>query len=365
MFECLNAALYVAIQCGITGIAWGTTGVGKSATLEALAAALGRKFFCFIPSMHMPEDIGGIPHINLSKMVSEMVPMAWIRALTEPGWFLMIDEVTTAPQQMRPVLLSVMNEGRIGDLHFHPDTIIVAAANPPEIAPNGAPLEPSMLNRMYHHKWQTPFDTWYDGMLRGGVFKSPDNLPIVGDYSAYATKWCSIIARLTKAHPEMRQTDRIPDDQLAFPSPRAWHALALCLAGTEKVGLSDSNVPMELATGIVGADAADILANYIAASDLYDPDEVIKKPSIVKYDEDRIDQLIYLPISLMDALSKDASKPRIDGALEALVSMAENGFVENAAPVIGEIQKVYPKYKTPPKLATRYGKIACQIGGAA
>jgi MoxR-like ATPase len=368
MNACVNAALYIAIQCGVTGLAWGTTGVGKSATIKCLAEALKRKFFCFIPSMHMPEDIGGIPYIDVKKKFAEMIHMMWIKALEEPGWMLMIDEVTTARQEMKPTLLTVCNERRIGNHVFHPDTIIVAAANPPEFAPNGAPLEPSMCNRFYHHDWEMPFDTWYKGMMNGGKFEAPANLPIVGDFSTYTSKWMAIIGSLCHAHPEIRETHRIPDSGNAFPSPRTWEALANCLAGTEKVGLIDSDVPEQLALGLVGREACDIFLQYYSSRDLYDVNEVLDDPSIVSYSSDRIDQLIYLPVGVLGQLKqegKKASKKRIDNGFEVLVSMCENGMIENAAPVISDLRKEFPEYKIPPKVASRYGKVAISLGGDA
>lgn len=361
--DCLNAALFIAIQCGVAGVAWGTTGVGKSAFLKALAEALGYKFFCFIPSQHMPEDIGGIPDIDRKSKVASMIPMQWIKALTEPGWMLMIDELTTAPQPMRPPILSVLNEGCIGDLHFHPSTIRVAAANPPEMAPNSSPLEASMLNRLYHHEWQSPFDTWYKGMLNGGRFEMPANLPVVGDISAYVPKWTALIGRLCYRHPAIRECKVIPEGERAFASYRQWFNLAKCLAGADKVKAS-GEVFNELATGMVGANNATQLMRWIAASDLYDSNAVIDGSVTVEYGDDRIDQLIYLPVGILEALREDHSDKRLDRASEVLVEMGEHGMVDCIMPVLGELSSTYPKYRMPAKLLARYGSLIKQIGGA-
>lgn len=361
--DCLNAALMIAIQCGVAGIAWGTTGVAKSALLKALADALGYKFFCFIPSQHMPEDIGGIPDIERKSGVARMIPMQWIKALTEPGWFLMIDELTTAPQAMRPPILSVLNEGCIGDLHFHPSTIRVAAANPPEMAPNSSPLEPSMLNRLYHHEWQSPFDTWYKGMLNGGKFEVPSNFPIVGDYSAYLPKWTGLIGRLCYRHPAIRECRTIPENERAFASYRQWFNLAKCLAGADKVKAGGEAVN-ELATGMVGSNNATQLMRWLAAADLYDAAAVVDGTVKVEYGEDRIDQLIYLPVGILETLRDDHSDKRMDRAGEVLIEMGENGMVDSIMPVLGEISTTYPDYRMPKKLLARYGSLIKQIGGA-
>jgi hypothetical protein len=361
--DCLNSALFIAIQCGVAGVAWGTTGVGKSAFLKALADELGYKFFCFIPSQHMPEDIGGIPDIDRKTKVASMIPMQWIKALTEPGWMLMIDELTTAPQPMRPPILSVLNEGCIGELCFHPSTIRVAAANPPEMAPNSSPLEASMLNRLYHHDWETPFDTWYKGMLNGGKFEMPSNIPVVGDYSAYVPKWTGIIGRLCHRQPAIRECRVIPEGERAFASLRQWYNLARVLAGADKVKAS-GEVVNQLATGMVGQANAAQLMRWIAAADLYDSGAVIDGTVTISYDNDRIDTLIYLPVGIMEALRDDHSDKRLDRAGEVLIEMGEHGMVDSIMPVLGEIGTTYPDYRMPKKLLARYGSLIKQIGGA-
>lgn len=367
---CDNAALWIVLQCGMAGIAWGETGVAKSAFFEALAKALGRKYFCFIPSQHDPADIGGIPHIDAKKYIARMVHLDWLMALVEEGWLLLIDELTTAPLAMRPALLSVLNEGRVGDLRFHRTLMRAAAANPPEIAPNGSPLEPSLLNRLYHHKWEFPFDSWLKGMMNGGQFEIPANFPLVGDYSAYVPKWTRRIGYLCQRHPAIRKTTSIPENEMAFPSPRTWHHLALCLAGANKVG-ADGEIINEIATGMVGSAAAGMLAQQIAADDLYDPNAIVDKTAKIDYANDRIDQLIYLPCGIMEVLDADAksknpaSGTRLDNAVEVLIEMAEHGMLDCVSPVLSHVTNTYTGYRVPKKLMGRYGALVAQIGGAA
>jgi len=362
--SCLNSALFIVIQCGVSGIAWGGTGCAKSAFIEALAKALGYKFFCFIPSQHMPEDIGGIPDIDKKAGVARMVPMQWIKALTEPNWFLFIDEVTTAPQPMRPPILSVLNEGRIGDLSFHPSTIRVAAANPPELAPNSSPLEASMLNRLYHHDWELPFDSWLAGMMNGGQIDTPTNMPIVGDFSAYLPKWTRRVGYLLQRQPALRECRQVPDDEKAFPSLRQWEKVARCLAGADKVK-ADGEVINQIATGLVGSAGAGQLMQSIAAKDLYDPADVVDGKVTIDYSDDRIDQLVFLPCGIMETLEDDHSSKRIDGAFSVLIEMGENGLLDCVGPVLSQLTNTYTNYRVPKKLLARYGAVCSQIGGGA
>jgi MoxR-like ATPase len=359
--DVLNVSFFIAAQCGTASLAWGGTGVAKSAFIEALAAKLGMKFFCFIPSQHMPEDISGIPFHDVSRKVAEMIPMEWIQALTEPGWLLLIDELTTAPQAMRPPLLSALNERRVGKLRFHPSTIILAAANPPELAPNSSPLEPSMLNRLYHHNWQEPFDTWLAGMLDGGEFQVPDTIPVVGDYSMYLPKWTRLVGSLCKAQPAIRTTTKIPDNEMAFPSLRQWYRLAHCLAGADKVG-ADGAVLAELGTGMVGAAATAQLMTYVASLDLHDPDAVLDGKEQVQYGEERVDQLVYLPVAIINSLRGNSSGKRLDKACEVLIDMGEHDLLDVVMAPLAEITELFPDYRIPKSLLSRYGNLIKQIG---
>lgn len=351
------------MQCGATSLAWGSTGVAKSAFIEALAKALGYKFFCFIPSMHMPEDIGGLPYLNISAKIGEMIPMAWIRALTEPNWLLLIDEVTTAPQAMRPPVLTVMNEKKIGEVRFHPSTIVCGAANPPELAPNSSPLEPSMLNRCYHHQWKLPFDSWLEGMMNGGNFPEPSNIPVVGDYSLYLPKYTRLIGMFNKAQPALRETKVAPENEYAFPSPRQWYRLAHCLAGAEKVG-AGAETQEELGVGLVGTSATQQMMDYMVRDDLHDANLVVDGKEKVDYSEDRLDQLVYLPVAMIEALKSNSSEKRITKACEVMIEMAEHNLLDLVMPALGEVSDLFPTYEIPAKLESRYGRLLSQLGGA-
>jgi hypothetical protein len=359
--DILNVSFFIAAQCGTACVSWGGTGAGKSALIEAFAKKLGFKFFCFIPSQHMPEDIGGIPFHDVARKVAEMVPMEWIQALTEPNWLLLIDELTTAPQPMRPPLLSALNERRVGKLKFHPSTIICAAANPPELAPNSSPLEASMLNRLYHHQWVEPYDSWLAGMMNGGEFEAPDNIPVVGDYSMHLPKWTRLIGMFTKAQPSLRTTSKIPENEMAFPSLRQWYRLAHCLAGADKVE-ADGAVLAELGTGLVGSAASSQLMTYLASLDLHDPDAVLDGKEQVQYGEDRVDQLVYLPVAMINALRGNHASKRIDKACEVLVEMGEHDLLDVVMSPLAEITELFPDYRIPKSLAARYGNLIKQIG---
>lgn len=362
--DCLNAAIFIAIQCHVAGIAMGGTGLAKSAFFEKLAEVMTLDFVPIIPSQHMPEDIGGMPWLDIKKKVAEIVPMDIILRLCDHPCMLFVDELTTSTRQMRPVLLSAINERRVGSHKFHKDTIVVCAANPPDWACNGSPLEPAMNNRLYHHEWATPFDTWFEGMTHDGNFTVPNDFPIVGDTKAYTAKWQSIIAHLLMKHPEIRECKRIPEGTAAFPSLRSWTNLSQCLAGADKVKAS-AEVMMELATGLVGEDAAGIFIEYYHKKDLHDAESVLDGTEVVDFENERVDRLIYLPVQILEAITRDPSKQRLDAAYSVLLDMGEKFSVDCVGEIIAKLSAKYCEpagtYKLPKKLSARWGKLARQI----
>jgi len=358
-----NWALWIAIQCGVSSLIWGGTGAAKTAYCLALGRFLKRNPFLIIPSQHDSADIGGIPDIDKKAGSLKTYYLDFLKELTEPNGMLIIDELTTAPQSMRPPLLSILNEGVVGSLRFHPTTIRVAIANPPELAPNSSPLEPSMLNRLYHHQWELPFESWYNGMMNGGKFTiNPSSFPLVGDTSAYLPKWTRMIGRLVKLKPSLRE-GKPSEDEHGFCSLRQWHALSLALAGANQVG-ADGDVYSKLASGMIGSAGAGQLTAYLGANDIYDPAKVIDGTEIVDY-TDGIDRLVCLPVGILNALApeKEEDNARIARAVAALVSMSENGLFDCVGPVITDIRKCYPKYKMSSTLLARYGTVVGKVQG--
>ena len=221
-----------------------------------------------------------------------------------------------------------------------------------------------MLNRLYHHQWELPFESWYTGMMNGGKFEiDPSSFPLVGDTSAYLPKWTRMIGRLVKLKPSLRE-GKPSEDEHGFCSLRQWHALSLALAGANQVG-ADGEVYAKLASGMIGSAGAGQLMAYLGANDIYDPAKVIDGVEIVDY-TDGIDRLVCLPVGILNALApdKDEDKARIERAVTVLVSMGENGLFDCVGPVLEDMRRSYPSYKMPSKLGARWGSLVGKIQSA-
>jgi len=356
-----NLAYFIAVQCRIPALAWGFTGVSKTQYSEALAKALGFHFYPLIGSCHAPEDFGGIPFPVYEEGHAELLPMKWVRRTREPNWYIFIDEVTTIPQQVRPITLSMLSERRIGDVLVHPTTIIAGACNPPELAPNAAPLEPSLLNRFYHHEWQFPMQSYIEGMRNDQVFPAPKVPVLPESWETYRGKWSGLMASFAQAKPSMFYgTVKIEDDRKSFPSPRACSKAAVLLAGAEAID-APAETYVELLTGMVGNEFATEFLAHCSAIELYDPEEIVEGQAQVKWDKRRFDVIACLPSAVIGAIKKENSAKRFGNATKFFVELCRHE-ADLALYPLGELMQMKPKdYLFDRETATVFGQILHQI----
>ena len=355
----VNIAAVIAAQAGVAVNCEGGFGLAKGEFWKGIARGMGYKFFCWVPSQHNEEDASGLPSLDLDAEVVKMIPMEFIKALTEPNWLLVVDELTTCTGRQQALLLTALENRRIGHLEFHPSTIVVGACNPAPIAPDGVDLAPPVLNRMYNHEWQVPFDQWYEGMMKGGDWSDVQaDYPILdSEWEKRLPTWCATIGRLVKQHPELRETKELTGEK-GMPTIRSWYKLARCLAAADSVSEElREHVQLELATGLVGSLAAGVLIKFLHGRKLYNAADVLDGKTDVTLDDDHLDQLIYLPITLVEELERDASGDRVNTAISILLDMADYGLgdiVRESVLEVGSMKGV----KVSPKLKTRWAKIS-------
>jgi len=320
-----NMAYHIAIQTRVPALAWGGTGVVKTQGNAALAKALGFKFYPLIGSCHAPEDFGGIPFPVFNEGHTELLPMKWVRKTRDPYWFIFMDEVTTIPIQVRPPALSMLSERRIGECVMHPTTIICGATNPPELAPNAAPLEKSLLNRFYHHKWEFPLAEWVKGMRQGQNFDEPKVTILPDNWETYIGKWSSLVGNFIMSRPEMAEEDhsKCDDDRLSFASPRAWSKAALLLAGAEACD-APVEVYVQLLSGMIGEANGSEFVAHLHATELYSPDEILNGDVTVDWQKSRFDVLACLPSAIVGAIKSENSDKRFSNAVKFFVELCEH-----------------------------------------
>jgi len=131
-----HTLLAIAVATNTPVILWGEPGIGKTATIAAIARSLRLPLETVIASIHEPSDFSGLP-IPTGDEVTFAPPSWAVRLAREGKGILFLDEISTAPPAVQAALLRVVLEKTIGQFRLPDSVRIIAAANPPGLAAGG------------------------------------------------------------------------------------------------------------------------------------------------------------------------------------------------------------------------------------
>jgi hypothetical protein len=313
---CPNATALIAAQSKAPVEVISPPGCAKSSVIWQWATALKRDLMYLIGSTHAPEDFSGIPFLSECKTFFTQTPPRWAERLARPGAMLFLDELTTVPPSVRAAMLSMLTERRLGDLVIHPDTLFLAACNPPQMAPNASPLEKSMANRFFHWDWVHDYEAWATGMLSEDDNFTPSWVPVVpNDWKRFKPQFGALIVSYTRKNSNERIAVPQNDEELAFATPRSWKYLRDALAAAESVG-APMDIKKNLAIGMIGKQSGRNFMQFLAQFDLVDPEEVLAGKKEFKHDKKRADLTVTLMTSIVTAIKQQYTESRMDAAIE-------------------------------------------------
>ncbi len=320
-------ALTLAVAADLPVLLWGEPGIGKTAALTQLAAALDLPLTTVIASVHEPSDFSGLPVVG-DDPATQGVPMAppdWAVRLVRAGrGLLFLDELSTAPPAVQAALLRLVLERRIGALRLPPGVRIVAAANPRSSAADGWELSPPLANRFVHLQWTHDHDVVVRGL--GGTWPratlprlDPAKLPEAVDFARRAV--CGLLAaRPTLVH-------RMPSGETQrggpWPSPRSWDMTLSLIAFATAAG-SSRDVLSSLVRGTVGDGPGLELLASLDRLDLPDPEDVLADPAGAVLPE-RGDLRQAVLDGVVAAVRTRPERARWDSAWAVLVRALETG----------------------------------------
>lgn len=266
----MNSLLHAAIDADIPVLLWGAPGIGKTAYISDVAESRHIFLEVLIGSQTDPTEVGGVMVDRDGRLAQEAPPWAMrVRAALDEGreaW-LFLDELNTAPRSVQAALLRVVQNRVVANVDIS-GCKIIAAANPPDLVPDGIELAAATANRWVHIN-QTPDPRlWAAGMMRNwGKSQSPTLAAIRGVIADYIRKNTGAILAVPRD---------IDAQGRAWPSPRSWDNLSVLLSQLPG-GLHGMHT-RAAASSLVGPDAADQFMAWLEESDLPDPVDMLRCP---------------------------------------------------------------------------------------
>jgi hypothetical protein len=290
-----NLSMWASTQTGmVCPLMIGAPGCAKTTLSFAIGAATGRRVFSFVGGIHEPTDLVCPDKVNKNGHdCIAMLPADWAVDMLTGKWLLLLDELTNCSEPMHTAMMSIMLEGRVGNLQLPSTVWRVAACNPLYLAANGHQLPPPVVTRIPHFQWERDDESFEAGMSAGicrpdgnGGWQSLFPLP---SFPILPDDWWTRMAHignLTRAYRQKHpgSTDRTPaeDDQDArdktarpYPCQRTWRNLVVCRAATEACGGDASDVLTAMAANIGEAEALSV-QQFEKDLNLPDPEDVLQ-----------------------------------------------------------------------------------------
>jgi hypothetical protein len=320
-------ALTLAVAADLPVLLWGEPGIGKTAALTQLAAALDLPLTTVIASVHEPSDFSGLPVLGDDPAVQgvPMAPPDWAVRLVRAGrGLLFLDELSTAPPAVQAALLRLVLERRVGALRLPPGVRIVAAANPRSSAADGWELSAPLANRFVHLQWAHDHDVVVRGL--GGTWPRA-SLPRLDParLGAAVTFARRAVCGLLAARP--RLVHQLPGSEARrggpWPSPRSWD-MALRLTAFATAAGTSRDVLSMLVRGTVGDGPGLELLASLDRMDLPDPETLLADPAAAALPE-RGDLRQAVLDGVVEAVRKRPEKARWDAAWAILARAVDTG----------------------------------------
>ena len=309
------ASVAIALQTGTPVLMWGSPGCGKTASAYSIAEYTRRPIEVLIGSTREPSDFSGlpIPRRNGNEVLDAMhamtaimrahqddstpvfaytqsedyipdvvqAPLAWAKRLSKVKGILFLDEISTCPPAVAAALLRVVLDKVVGEMPLHPDTWMLAAANPPEQAAGGWDLPMPLANRFVHINWSVDNDLWCAGMISG--WPTPKIPVLPADWQDHLPQARAMVASYIKTQPtKLLMLPKAESEAgKAWPSPRSWTMAATMLAACKSVG-AGIDTQMELIAGCIGNGVGLEFIAWLRDMDLPDPEMLLKDASLLK-----------------------------------------------------------------------------------
>ena len=352
-----------AYKAGLPVLFWGPPGVGKTEAITAFARKNGIPLYTILPFIRDRTDYAGLPTFNETRDAVIFAPPEWPKRLVEEAQrtgrrpIVFINGLNTVPPSDQPPLKALALSKKVGDFQLPPDTVVFAAANPPELAAAGWDLAPSLANCFVHLQWPLDAREWADNFPT--YWGSPPQLPDVPEEVWAIAR--ALIAAFIRVRPHLLL--QVPKDVEArsqpWPSPRSWDMASRCLAAVlDRNGKVTEGA--QYVIGAVGEGPGTEFISWAKTLDLPDPKEVLANPD--KFQLPNRGDAAYAVLAAVAALACSSGDKQLwQKAWRVLGKAHDAGAPDIAATAARQLaQSRRPDWETPPE-ASKFEELFREI----
>jgi hypothetical protein len=277
---------------------FGTTGIGKSMTVQAKAENLAKqyerkfvawnkitkkkkleilkepkKYFVLIDkrlSEFDPSDLRGLPDFGKAKEFVEWKAPLWLYYVTQPDamGIIFFDEMNLAPPSIQSAAYQLINDRELDEMALADGIHIVTAGNRIEDKANVYEMAKPLQNRFLHCDLQTPV-----------IAKPHDD-----DWIAWAIKnnLDMRIVSYLKFKPGMLFNFEDNSKERAFPTPRTWEFTSDLITNVPCDTESQRKFVKQLVSTSVGSGAAHEFVAFLKLRERIDLENILDNPEKAK-----------------------------------------------------------------------------------
>lgn len=321
MFKILHGMSYT----GIPVMIFGECGIGKSSIIRYLGKIKNVPTFTKSANKLTDIEVMGIPYISdvkteenavngVEKFTKELkysLPKYIKELQKNPNGILFFDEITTAPESIQTMLLTIIQDCEFNEFQIPKSTFRVAAGNYNNIV-GTKQMSMALMNRFANFHMEFDTDQFIDGFTSGWTnyeeaLRNEDPDVILKK----ELKYRNVIAKFLKTHKDYghKMPEEVIDKtDVSFPTPRSWENVAIALSILD---CNDDEYITTIIDALIGPECGKLFFNFMKTEKVFEMD---LNDFIGKEDEFRIpdpekhDQVHYIMKSIMYLMTKDAKK---------------------------------------------------------
>lgn len=258
----LSDNLESALKIGLVPMIWGSPGIGKSATVQALADKYNLELIDIRVSMYEPVDFAGLPSIVEGANNATYLPFDLIPIESTPlpegkdGWLLFFDEINHGKKSTVAAMYKVLLDKRIGNEKIHNNVLMIAAGNTVEDRAMVEIMSTATKSRLCNLYMEPSLKEWLEDVAYSGY-----DYRVISYLSQYPSDFYDFA-------PE--------DEQDSFCCPRSWSAVNRFIQSNNN-NIQKEDLPI-LGGLLSPAVASKFLTYFRLVDDIVKYEDIVKDP---------------------------------------------------------------------------------------